>query len=95
MKQGRSRTSECYSPQSDQDKHTLKEPQDPTTMVAAMVRSSLNDLGVIKDFSPKESYSKETSLDSLGSSNEEGVSQRQQEDPQLEGNPLLDQLLLI
>ena len=55
-------------------------------MVAARVKSALNELGMTKDRSSKESHFKESSSESIESSDEEGVTQ--QGDP-----PLLDQLL--
>ena len=56
VKQSRSKTS-------DQDKHTsIIEPQDLATMITALVRSTLSDLGVTKDLPPKESLSRESPL---------------------------------
>ena len=55
-------------------------------MVAALVKSPLSELGVTKDHSSKESHFKESSSESIESSDEEGVSQQ-------EDLPLLDQLL--
>ena len=56
-------------------------------METALVKSALSELGVTKDAYSKESRSKEASLESVESSDEEEVSQ--QGDPEL-----LDQLLL-
>ena len=47
VKQCLSRASD--NPKCDRDNHTSIEPQDLATMVAALVKSALSDLGVMKD----------------------------------------------
>ena len=58
----------------DQDRRISIEPKDLPTTVAAMVKATLSELGLMKDPSPKERQSQKSPSESQGSSGRDEIS---------------------